>query len=111
MNQILEYIPYIFYGLLAIGVIYILISKRRIQHDGTEVWATVSRVERQPSPDADDPCHTTDFYIVSYKKGAWETVEATLINPPSGLKVGSRVKIKFDPNNPKRAVVTEVLET
>ena len=105
----MQYIPYIFYGLLAIGVIYILITKLRIKRSGTETEAVVSRIDSQQSRNDDGTYHTTDFYIVTYTGEYGQTAEATLIAPPAGLKVGSRVKIKYSPDKPKMAVVTEVI--
>ena len=106
----LEYIPYIFYGLLAIGVIYILITKLRIKRNGTETEAVVSRIDSQESRNDDGSYVSTDYYIVTYKSEVWQTMEATLLNPPTGLKVGSRVKIKYSPDKPKMAVVTELID-
>lgn len=105
----MRYIPYIFYGLLALGVIYILITKLRIKRTGTETEAVVSRIESQESRNDDGTYHTTEFYIVTYTGEDMLTVEATLIDPPAGLKVGSRVKIKYSPDKPKMAVITEVI--
>ena len=109
-DAMLEYIPYIFYGLLAIGVIYILITKLRIKRNGTETEAVVSRIDSQESRNDDGSYVSTDYYIVTYKSEVWQTMEATLINPPTGLKVGSRVKIKYSPDKPKMAVVTELID-
>lgn len=106
----MQYIPYIFYGLLAIGAIYILLTRSKIKRNGTETEAVVSRIERQESRNDDGIIVSTDFYIVAYVNEARQTAEATLLDPPMGLKKGSRVKIKYDPNKPKSAVVTEVIE-
>ena len=106
----MQYIPYIFYGLLAIGVIYILITKRRIKRGGTETEATIFRIDSQESRNDDGTYHTTSFYVVTYTGENGQRVEATLIDPPMGLKVGSRVKIKYSPDKPKLATITEVID-
>lgn len=106
----MQYIPYIFYALLAIGAVYILLTRSKIKHSGVEAEAVVSRIESQQSRNDDGSYVSTDFYIVTYVNEAWQTVEATLLAPPMELKEGSRVKIKYDPQKPKLAVVTEVIE-
>ena len=105
----MKYIPYLFYALLAIGVIVILLRRSRIKREGTETDAVVSRIDRQESRNDDGSIHTTLFYYVRYTRDDLQTAEAILIGPPKDLTVGTRLRIRYLPEKPKSAVVTEVL--
>ena len=105
----LQYIPYLFYALLAVGVVLILLRRSRIKRLGTETDAVVSRIEREESRNDDGSTHTSVYYYVSYLDDELRNVEAVLMTPPKGLEMGTRLRIRYLPDKPKFAVVTEVL--
>lgn len=105
----LQYIPYVFYALLAVGAVLILLRRSRIKRLGTETDAVVSRIERVESRNDDGSTHATVYYYVSYLNDELRNVEAVLMTPPKGLEVGTRLRVRYLPDKPKFAVVTEVL--
>ena len=105
----LQYIPYLFYALLAIGAIVVLLRRGRIKRSGTETDAVVSRIERRESRNDDGSTSTTAFYYARYLNDERQSVEAVLMGPPKGLEEGTRLRIRYLPDKPKTAVVTEVV--
>ena len=105
----LQYVPYVFYALLAIGAIAILLRRSRIKRSGTETDAVVSRIDRQESRSDDGSTHTSVYYYARFVDDERQTREARLMSPPKGLKEGTRLRIRYLPDKPKTAVVTEVL--
>ena len=105
----LRYVPFVFYALLAIGIIYFLVKKQMIKKNGTEADGVISRITSSDSWD-DGVCTTTYTYYVQYRHEERGTVEATIMNPKSKLKEGMRVKIKYEPEKPGRAVLMDVVD-
>ena len=92
---------------LAVGAITIK-RNMEIQKNGVEADAVVSRIEEDESaPDEDGHTDTTYIYYVRYQAQDGQTVEAKLSSAPGNLFVGSRLRIKYLPENPKYVVIAK----
>ena len=105
----MQCIPCFFYALLALGTAVILLRRSRIKRAGTETDAVVSRITRNESRNDDGSTGTSVYYNVRYTDNERQTREAVLMSPPAGLQEGTRLRIRYLPDKPKFAVVTEVL--
>lgn len=97
--------PYIGMGVVAvvliIGIVYNIQRSRKINQNGIETDAVISRIKEKEEVDADQNVTTSYEYFVTYKNETGETVEAQLGNPPRLATEGSQLRIKYLPEKPK----------
>ena len=86
---------------VAAGLIFVFIRNNKINKEGKEATAVVSRVKEIESTDSDGCTTTTYEYYVRYTTEAGESVEAKLGNAPRRAKEGDELKIKYLPEKPK----------
>ncbi len=92
-------------GVLLIGgVVFTIMRNRKINADGIEADAEISRVESHVNTDDDGNHSTTETYYVRYQNAEGAIVEAKLGNPPPFCVVGSRLRIKYLPEKPKYVI-------
>ena len=83
------------------GAVYVIKRNQKINQNGIEVDAVVSRV-KEIEKDNDDGSHETEYeYFVRYQNQSGESVEAKLGNPPRFLAEGTQLRVKYLPEKPK----------
>ena len=92
-------------GVIAIAVIVWFIfnyqRSKKIQENGIEADAVVSRIKEIEGEDADGHREVNYEYFVRYQNEEGQTVEARLGNPPRFAMVGTELKVKYLPEKPK----------
>ncbi len=87
------------------GLVYSYLRSKKINENGVETEAVVSRVKEIEREDSDGH-YTTDYeYYVRYQNQNGETVEAKLGNPPRFLTEGTQLRVKYLPEKPKYALM------
>ena len=92
---------------LGTGLVFNYKRSQKIQQNGVETDAVVSRVkeiERETSEGVHDTAYE---YFVRYQSPSGEVVEAKLSNPPRFLAEGTQLRIKYLPEKPKYALIVE----
>ena len=96
---------YIFIGVavvvVAIVAVYTILRNKKINENGIEADAVVSRIDTDTQTDADGSVSTNETYYVDYQNAEGEIVTAKLGNPPFGAVVGTAMRVKYLPEKPK----------
>ena len=95
--------------LLAAGAVWKRVSAQKLEADGIETTAVVSRDETEKTNDYDGTVFVTHTYYVTYENSKGETVEAELPDPNQKLEVGNQVKIRYLPNRQNHPIFLELL--
>lgn len=104
-------VPIIVFIVAVLGIVaFSYCRNHRIKRDGIEAEAFITRIDESDSHDSDGGIITTYTYYVRYRDQNGTAVDATLVNPKNKLVIGSRLKIKYMPEKPKVAVMTERAE-
>ena len=86
------------------GIIFTVMRTNAIKKNGIEANAVVSRIKEQENTDSEGITDTTYIYYVTFTTQDGQSVEAKLSNPPSKIKVGDSLTIKYLPNKPKLVI-------
>ena len=87
------------------GVIYSILLIRKVQKNGIEADAVLTRIEVNTDTDSDGDITTTTTYYVTYVNQEGQRVEARLMtNPPRSVREGASLRVKYLPEKPKYAV-------
>jgi uncharacterized protein YpmB len=97
-------------GVIAILFVYSLIEQNKIKKDGILTDAEVSSVDVSESTDTDGTTSYTRTYYVTYRNREGHIIEAVLINPKKSLREGNKVKIKYLPKKPRKAILIDLIE-
>ena len=96
---------YIFIGVavvvVAIVAVYTILRNKKINENGIEADAVVSRIDTDTQTDADGSVSTNETYYVDYQNAEGGIVTAKLGNPPFGAAVGTAMRVKYLPEKPK----------
>ena len=96
---------YIFIGVavvvVAIVAVYTILRNKKINENGIEVDAVISRIDTDTQTDSDGSVSTNETYYVDYQNAEGEIVTAKLGNPPFGAVVGTAMRVKYLPEKPK----------
>ena len=99
---------YVMFGVVVVGIvggiIFTIMRTNAIKKNGIEANAVVSRIKEQESTDSDGFTDTTYIYFVKFTTQDGQEVESRLSNPPSRIKVGDSLTIKYLPNKPKLVI-------
>lgn len=100
-------------GLILIGGIWSYFVTKKAKNEGIATEAVVSRIEFHEWESGTGEIwaagDVTWEPYVTYTNQEGQTVEAMLSNPGEGLKVGSRVIIKYLPDKQEYPVLVEIL--
>ena len=104
----MEILTYVIFGVVVVGIvggiIFTIMRTNAIKKNGIEANAVVSRIKEQESTDSDGFTDTTYIYFVKFTTQDGQEVESRLSNPPSRIKVGDSLTIKYLPNKPKLVI-------
>lgn len=104
----MEPLTYIIIGVVVVaivgGIIFTIMRTNAIKKNGIEANAVVSRIKEQENTDSEGITDTTYIYYVTFTTQDGQSVEAKLSNPPSKIKVGDSLTIKYLPNKPKLVI-------
>jgi hypothetical protein len=104
-------LTYIIIGVVVIvivgGIIFTIVRTNAIKKNGIEANAVVSRIKEQENTDSEGFTDTTYIYYVTFTAQDGQSVEAKLGNPPSKIKVGDELRIKYLPNKPKLVIAVK----
>ena len=104
-------LTYIIIGVVVIvivgGIIFTIVRTNAIKKNGIEANAVVSRIKEQENTDSEGFTDTTYIYYVTFTTQDGQSVEAKLGNPPSKIKVGDELRIKYLPNKPKMVIAVK----
>lgn len=81
--------------------IYHFLRNRKINANGIEVSATVSRIKAVQSRDSEGFPTEETVYYVTYMGEDGRSAEAVLGNPPRDLTEGTRLRVRYLPEKPK----------
>ena len=92
---------------VAAGVVYNFKRSQKIDREGVEADAVVSRV-KEIEKDNDKGGNDYEYeYFVKYKTQSGEMVEAKLGNPPRFLTEGKQLRVKYLPEKPKYVLMVK----
>ena len=98
-------ITYIIIGIVVVVVVvigvYSFLRNKKINENGIEADAVVSRIDTDTNTDADGSVSTNETYYVDYQNAEGQIVTAKLGNPPFGAVVGTTMRVKYLPEKPK----------
>ena len=101
-------LTYVIIGVVVVaivgGIIFTVMRTNAIKKNGIEANAVVSRIKEQENTDSEGFTDTTYIYYVTFTTQDGQSVEAKLGNPPSKIKVGDSLTIKYLPNKPKLVI-------
>ncbi|MBR0278108.1 MAG: hypothetical protein IJQ50_06590 [Clostridia bacterium] len=101
-------LTYVIIGVVVVaivgGIIFTVMRTNAIKKNGIEANAVVSRIKEQENTDSEGITDTTYIYYVTFTTQDGQSVEAKLSNPPSKIKVGDSLTIKYLPNKPKLVI-------
>ena len=104
-------LTYIIIGVVVIvivgGIIFTIVRTNALKKNGIEANAVVSRIKEQENTDSEGFTDTTYIYYVTFTTQDGQSVEAKLGNPPSKIKVGDSLTIKYLPNKPKLVIAVK----
>lgn len=102
---------YIIGGIAAVlvigGLIYNYQRSKKINAEGIEVDAVISRIKENESTDANGNREVSYEYYVRYVNEAGQSVEAKLGNPPRLAREGMQLRVKYLPEKPKYALAVK----
>ena len=82
---------------LVIIAVYCVLRNRKIDENGVEADAVISRVDT----DYDSEGSPSEIYFVDYVNAEGQTVTAKLGNPPMNAYQGMPMRIKYLPEKPR----------
>lgn len=85
--------------IVAIVVIYSILRNKKINDNGIEADAVISRIDIDT--DVDGGVTENKTYYVDYQNAEGQIVTAKLGNPPFGAAVGTAMRVKYLPEKPK----------
>ena len=85
--------------IVAIVVIYSILRNKKINDNGIEADAVISRIDIDT--DVDGGVTENKTYYVDYQNAEGQTATAKLGNPPFGAAVGTAMRVKYLPEKPK----------
>ena len=92
-------------AVIVVGIIYSIAFTRKVQKNGVEADAILSRIEVNTNTDSDGDITTTTTYYVTYVNQEGQSVEAKLMTePPRSVRQGASLRVKYLPEKPKYAV-------
>ena len=101
----MEPFMYVIIGVVAVVVVivavYSFLRNKKINENGIEAAAVVSRIDTDTQTDSDGSVSTNETYYVDYQNAEGEIVTAKLGNPPFGAVVGTTIRVKYLPEKPK----------
>ena len=107
----MEILTYVIFGVVVVGIvggiIFTIMRTNAIKKNGIEANAVVSRIKEQENTDSEGFTDTTYIYYVTFTTQDGQSVEAKLGNPPSKIKVGDSLTIKYLPNKPKLVIAVK----
>ena len=107
----MEILTYVIFGVVVVGIvggiIFTIMRTNAIKKNSIEANAVVSRIKEQESTDSDGFTDTTYIYFVKFTTQDGQEVESRLSNPPSRIKVGDSLTIKYLPNKPKMVIAVK----
>ena len=107
----MEILTYVIFGVVVVGIvggiIFTIMRTNAIKKNGIEANAVVSRIKEQENTDSEGITDTTYIYYVTFTTQDGQSVEAKLSNPPSKIKVGDSLTIKYLPNKPKLVIAVK----
>ena len=89
------------------GFVFNYKRSQKINQQGIEADAVVSRIEEVEHEDADGHRDTDYEYYVRYTNQSGQTVEAKLGNPPRFLMEGTQLRVKYLPEKPKYVLMVK----
>ena len=96
---------YIIIGIVVVVVVivavYSFLRNKKINENGIEADAVISRIDTDTQTDSDGSVSTNETYYVDYQNAEGEIVTAKLGNPPFGAVVGTAMRVKYLPEKPK----------
>ena len=96
---------YIFIGVavvvVAIVAVYTILRNKKINENGIEVDAVISRIDTDTQTDSDGSVSENKTYYVEYQNAEGGIVTAKLGNPPFGAAVGTAMRVKYLPEKSK----------
>ena len=99
---------YVIIGIVAVaavgGIIFVVMRYRKINANGIETTATISRIKEVESNDSDGGRSVSYEYFVKYTNQNGEVIEAKLGSAPRFAQEGDTVKIKYLPEKPKYVI-------
>ncbi|MCR5664090.1 MAG: hypothetical protein K6G17_04315 [Oscillospiraceae bacterium] len=90
-----------------IGLVFNDRRSKAINERGIEADAVVSRIKEIESTNEDGSRDVSCEYFVKYRNGAGETVEAKPGNPPRFITEGAGLRMKYQPEKPKYALIVK----
>ena len=103
--------PYIagavFVLILAAGFLFNYQRSKKINAQGIETTAVISRVKEIESQDSEGRREVEYQYFVRYQNQNGQVVEAKLGNPPRMAREGLELRIKYLPEKPKYALAVK----
>ena len=101
----MEPTTYIFIGVavvvVAIVAVYSFLRNKKINENGMEADAVISRIDTDTQTDSDGSVSENKTYYVEYQNAEGGIVTAKLGNPPFGAAVGTAMRVKYLPEKPK----------
>lgn len=91
-------------AVIVCSIIYTFLKNQKVNKNGIEADAVISRIETNEDTDVDGNRTTTEEYYVTYTNAEGKTVEAKLGNNPGFAVVGTSIRIKYLPEKPKYAI-------
>ena len=92
---------YIIIGIIAVVVVaigvYSILRNKKINENGIEADAVVSRIDTDTQTDSDGSVSTNETYYVEYQNAEGQIVTAKLGNPPFGKWIAPLHSIKVNP--------------
>ena len=102
---------YVFIGVFAVavvaGIVYNYKRNQKINNEGIEADAVVSRV-KEIEKQNDDGSYDVEYeYYVKYQTQSGEDVEARLGNPPRFITAGTQLRVKYLPEKPNYVLMVK----
>lgn len=85
--------------LLAV-IIFTVMRNNKINKNGIEAEAVISRIDVETQTDSEGDTSTTETFYVDYINAEGQTVTAKLGNPPFNAKQGTVLTVKYLPEKP-----------
>lgn len=92
---------------VVVGIILMIVRTNAIKKNGIEANAVLSRINEHDNTDSDGTVNTTYSYFVTFETQDGQVIEARLSNPPSNIKVGDPLTIKYLPDKLKLVVAVK----
>ena len=93
--------------LVICGLVYNYLRSKKINAEGIEVDAVISRIKENESTDANGNREVNYEYYVRYVNESGQSVEAKLGNPPRLAREGMQLRVKYLREKPKYALAVK----